>query len=143
MGKYGVEYDGFSALVAKIEGLGVSVNEMVDKVLDETAGLAVETFRPHVPYDSKQKDNIHARENVKASRTKTGKNGRYKLIGVFGENGSKLDWTVGQYLFYVENGTSKMPARPFMKAAEATVKSAVEPRMKAAIETEIKSRLEG
>lgn len=142
MGKYGVEYDGFSALVAKVEALGVSMDEIANKVLEETADIAVDTFRPHVPYDSKQKDSIHARENVKASRTKSGKNGRYKLIGVFDENGSKLDWTVGQYLFYVEHGTSKMTARPFMKLAETAVKSTVEPLMKSALEAEVKSRLE-
>lgn len=142
MAQYGVEYNGFSALVAKIESLGVTMDEVADKVLDEVAPLAVETFRPFVPYDNKEKDSIHARNNVNASRTKSGYGGRYKLVGVFNENGAKLDWSIGQYLFYVENGTSKMPAKPFMKAAESAVKAVVEPKMKAAIEAEIKSRLE-
>lgn len=141
--KYGVEYEGFSELVMKIENLGVSMDEVADKVLEKIAPLAVEVFRPYVPYDSKEKDSIHARNNVKASRTKSGYRGRYKLIGVFDEKGSKLDWSIAKYLFYVEYGTSKMTARPFMKQAEAAVKSAVEPEMKATLEAEVKSRLEG
>lgn len=40
MAKYGVEYEGFSSLVLKIENLGVSMNEVADKVLDEVAPLA-------------------------------------------------------------------------------------------------------
>lgn len=143
MAKYGVEYDGFSGLVMKVENLGVSMEEVADKVLDEVAPEAVEAFRPHVPYDSKEKDSFHARNHVKASATKTGYRGRYKLIGVFDGNGGKLDWSIAQYLFYVENGTSKMPARPFMTAAEMAVKATVEPKMKSALEAEIKSRLEG
>ena len=55
MAKYGVEYEGFSSLVLKIENLGVSMNEVADKVLDEVAPLAVSTFKPHVPYDRKEK----------------------------------------------------------------------------------------
>lgn len=61
MAKYGVEYEGFSSLVLKIENLGVSMNEVADKVLDEVAPLAVSTFKPHVPYDRKEKDSFHAR----------------------------------------------------------------------------------
>jgi HK97 gp10 family phage protein len=143
MAKYGVEYEGFSSLVLKIENLGVSMNEVADKVLDEVAPLAVRTFKPHVPYDRKEKDSFHARNHVRASKTRDGYGGRYKLVGVFDGDGAKLDWSIAQYLFYVENGTSKMVARPFMKKAEAAVKSVVEPKMKSALEQEIKSRLEG
>ena len=141
MAKYGVEYDGFSALTMQIESLGVSVDEIAGRVLDEVAPEAVNAFKPHVPYDSAGKDNVHARDNVKASRTKSGKSGKYKLVGVFNENGAKLDWSIGQYLFYYENGTSRQPARPFMTAAASAVKSVVSPRMKSAVEAEIKSRL--
>jgi HK97 gp10 family phage protein len=119
------------------------MDEIANKVLDEVSPTAVEAFKPHVPYDIKEKDNFHARNNVKASRTKSGKGGRYKLVGVFEENGASLNWSIAKYLFYVENGTSKMTAKPFMKAAAAAVKSVVEPKMKSAIEAEIKSRLEG
>lgn len=143
MAKYGVEYDGFAALAMKIEEIGVSMEEIADKVLDEVAPIAVNAFKPHVPYDKTERDSVHARNNVRASKTKKGKSGRYKLVGVFTENGSSLDWSLGQYLFYVENGTSKMPARPFMKAAEAAVEAAVKPVMKATMENEINSRIGG
>ena len=79
MAKYGVEYEGFSSLVLKIENLGVSMNEVADKVLDEVAPLAVSTFKPHVPYDRKEKDSFHARNHVRASKTRDGYGGRYKL----------------------------------------------------------------
>lgn len=143
MARYGVEYDGFSQLVQKVEILGVTMDEVADKVLDEVAPLAVETFKAYVPYDSKEKDSIHARDNVRASKTRSGYHGRYKLVGVFNGSGVKLDWSVGQYLFYVENGTSKMPAKPFMKAAENAVRSVVEPMMKAELEKEVQKRLGG
>lgn len=143
MAKYGVEYDGFAGLVAKVEDLGVSMDEVADKVLEEVAPEAVEIFRRYVPYDSKGKDSFHARNNVKASATKTGYGGRYKLIGVFDTSGAKLDWSIAQYLFYVENGTSKMTAKPFMDAATAAVQSAIEPKMKEALEREVQTRLEG
>ena len=115
MAKYGVEYEGFSSLVLKIENLGVSMNEVADKVLDEVAPLAVSTFKPHVPYDRKEKDSFHARNHVRASKTRDGYGGRYKLVGVFDGDGAKLDWSIAQYLFYVENGTSKMAARPYVE----------------------------
>lgn len=143
MAKYGVEYEGFSSLVLKIENLGVSMNEVADKVLDEVAPLAVSTFKPHVHMTERKKTVFIARNHVRASKTRDGYGGRYKLVGVFDGDGAKLDWSIAQYLFYVENGTSKMVARPFMKKAEAAVKSVVEPKMKAALEQEIKSRLEG
>lgn len=142
MAKYGVEYDGFAELVMKVENLGVSMDEIADKVLDEVAPEAVEIFRPYVPYDHKERDSVHARNSVKASATKTGYRGRYKLIGVFDTAGAKLDWSIAQYLFYVENGTSKMTARPFMDAAEKAVQAVIEPRMKEALEKEVKTRLE-
>lgn len=143
MAKYGVEYDGFAELIVKVENLGVSMDEVADKVLDEVAPAAVEAFRPYVPYDAKEKDGFHARNNVKASKTRSGYGGRYKLIGVFNEAGSKLDWSIAQYLFFIENGTSKMTARPFMHAAQSAVKTVIEPRMKAALENEVQARLEG
>ena len=149
---YGVEYSAFAALTHKIESLGVSVEEVADKVLEEVAPAAVAAYKLHVPYDRAEKDSIHARDNVSASRTKSGYRGRYKLVGAFieGKDG-KLNWNVTlhskkgnkevPYLFYVENGTSKMLPRPFMKAAEEAVKAAVAPKIKAAVEAEIKSRL--
>ncbi len=143
MARYGVEYDGFTNLIMNVENLGVTMDEMADKVLDEVAPEAVAVFRPYVPYDSKEKDSFHARNNVKASATKSGYRGRYKLIGVFDADGAKLDWSIAKYLFYVENGTSKMTARPFMDAAEAAVQAVIEPKMKEALENEIKARLEG
>ncbi len=143
MAKYGVEYDGFSDLVMKAENLGVSMDEVADKVLNEVAPEAVEVFRPYVPYDSKEKDSFHARSHVKASGTKSGYGGRYKLIGVFDGNGGKLDWSIAQYLFYIENGTSKMNARPFIDAAELALKAVIEPKMKEALEREVNSRMEG
>lgn len=143
MEKYGVEYSGFSELLSNVEQVGVSMDELADDVLEDVAPLAVEAFRPLVPYDSKEKDSFHARNNARASKTRNGHVGRYKLIGVFDGDGAKLDWSIAKYLFYVENGTSKMPAKPFVKAAAAAVKSVVEPKMKAALEAEVKSRLEG
>lgn len=143
--KYSVEYAEFSELLKKLEDLGVSMNEITDKVLDEVAPIAVDIYKDenHVPYDKTEYDSIHARNNVRASKTKNGKGGRYKLVGVFTENGNSIDWTIGQYLFYVENGTSKMPAYPFMKKTEAAIQAAVKPIMKSAMENEIKSRIGG
>ena len=48
MAKYGVEYDGFAALAMKIEELGVSMNEIADKVLEETAPIAAAWKRSEV-----------------------------------------------------------------------------------------------
>ena len=138
MAKYGVEYDGFAALAMKIEELGVSMDEIADKVLEETAPIAVNTFRPHVPYDSREKDSVHDFDNRHFHVVFFG-----QRVGVFTESGGSVDWTIGRYLFYVENGTSKMTARPFMAAASSAVESAVKPIMKSAIENEIKSRIGG
>ncbi len=143
MSEYHLDYSEFTDLIRRVEQMGVSANEIADKVLEAAAPAAVEAYRPHVPYDSAEKDSFHARDHVKASSTKTGKSGRYKVIGVFGGDGAKMDWSIAQYLFLVENGTSKMMARPFMGAAAAAATTAAAPIMEQAFAAEIQSKLEG
>lgn len=143
MGEYHLDYSQFSELIQKFEALGVSADEIGTQVLEEAAPAAVEAFRMHVPYDATEKDNFHARDHVRASAIKTGKSGKYKVIGVFDGDGAKMDWSIAKYLFMVENGTSKMAPRPFTAAAAEAATEAAVPAMEQSFTRQITERLGG
>lgn len=140
--RFGIDYSEFSELIQQIEQLGMSENEIAEEVLDEAEPEAIETFRANMP-PSSDKEKEHARDNVIASRSKTSKNGsRYRVVGAANRGGSGgMNWDMFRYLFFVENGTSKAPAHPFIKKAEAAIAAKVQPKMVLKLQSIIEERL--
>lgn len=136
------DFSEFDELVKKFEELGLSEQEISQKVLDSCENEAKEAYRRNVPYDENNTHGNHARDDVNISKMGKSKNGNYyKTVGAGTPKGNKIDTSEHQYLFYIENGTSKMVAKPFMDKASADVASATLPKMKQALENELKERL--
>ena len=52
-----------------------------------------------------------------------------------------MNWEPYRYLFYVENGTSRMTAKPFIDKALREIRAAVRPKMIQTMEDELRRRL--
>lgn len=144
MPTFGFDFSEFDTMVRQFEEIGVSGDEIADIVLDAVTPDAVEAFRGALPRDAGTDDPYHAQDHVRASKVRTSKTGsRYKIIGVFDGDGKKLDWDEARYLFCVENGTSRMVAKPFIKKAENNMEQVAGTKMKETLETELQTRLGG
>lgn len=141
-----LDYSEFNELVRQVEQLGLSEEEIANELLDEVESDAIEIFRANMPPNS-DKEGEHARDNVIASRTKLShKYGtRYRIVGAAKRGGNAaggMNWEPFRYLFYVENGTSRAPAHPFVKKTEAAIAAKVQPKMVLKLQSIIKERLE-
>lgn len=138
---YGFDLTEFNALVNRIEMLGADMDAVAERVLDAGSEPARAAFAAVVPYDDKNVDSIHARDNITVSRTKTSKRGtKFRIIGV-----ANKDYFGGKfaYLYYVEYGTSRMPAKPFRERGYRAAQAAALPLMEQTLVDEIETRLEG
>lgn len=144
MAVFEFDYSAFNDLVKKVEELGLSEQEIAKAVLDSADSAAMEAYKANVPYGKPNANGTHARDHVSISKMGKSKNGNYyKVIGAGKAKGAKIDTEEFRYLFYVENGTSKMVARPFMDKAQAAVTAAALPKMKKTLEQEIEKRCGG
>lgn len=129
--KDGIDFSEFNQLVKQIENLGANMNAVAEAVLDAGTAPAKKAFKQNVPYDDKR-DNPqgHARDNITVSKTKTSKYGtKYRLITFKGDR---------SYLYMLDAGTSKMPAKPWREKANRAAQAAARPAM----ERELISQLE-
>lgn len=142
MAVFDFDYSAFDELVQKIESLGISEEEIAKKVLDSADSVAMEAYKANVPYGEPNANGTHARDHVSITKMGKTKNGNYhKVVGAGTPVNTKMDWEEFRYLFYIENGTSKMAARPFIDRACADISSVALPKMKKALEDELKRRL--
>ena len=133
-----IDFSQFDALISQVEQLGADTDAVAERVLDAGCGPAKEAFKKNVPYDTKTPPNSrkheHARDHVTVSKTKKSKYGnKYRTIGASGEK--------FLYLFYIENGTSRMPAKPFRERAYRDAKTASSEPMRQALIKEIENHL--
>lgn len=136
----GIDLKGVMAYMRKLETAGRSVGDIADAALTAAGEPSKKAFAGQLPYDSAEKDPYHAQDHVNISPIDGEKVGKkYRVIGVF-TGDKKRDWSAAQYLFYVENGTSKMDAQPFLKDAWEAVDEAAIPIMTDTALAEIKKR---
>lgn len=134
----GIDFSQFDELIGKVEQLGADMDAVAERVLDAGCGPAMEAFKRNVPYDTvtppHRRKHEHARDHVTVSRTRKSKYGnKYRTIGANGEE--------FVYLFYLENGTSTMPAKPFRERAYRDARAAASEPMRQALIKEIENHL--
>jgi HK97 gp10 family phage protein len=107
---YGFDTTEFNEMIEQLEKMGADVNSITETVLDAGSESTKQAFIKNMPPNSK-KDKEHARDNVEVSKTKTARKSKnkYRVIGALNRK--------FEYLYYVENGTSKAPAHPFIEKA--------------------------
>ncbi len=120
----GFDISEFNQMIAQFESMGADKNKIAERVLDAGSEPARQSFMKNTPRSEDEKE--HAQDNVVVSKTRTARKtkNRYRLIGA-------LDRRF-EYLFYVENGTSSAPAKPFIeKAYREAQAAAIEPMKQA------------
>lgn len=104
----GAELDiqGLDALAARVEALGKQGDKIAGSALRDAASVLADTIRRNVPVSTVE--HKHIRDDIKISRPKRDEFGRlYVEVGP----GKDTAWRAK----FLEFGTSKMSARPFME----------------------------
>ena len=130
----GFDLSEFTELIGQLERLGADEKKVAERVLDAGSEPARLAFIGNMPPKSK-KDKEQARDNVTVSKTKTAKKSKnkYRVIGALDQK--------FVYLYYIENGTIKMPARPFTEKAYQAAQAAASEPMRQALLQEIDNHL--
>lgn len=130
----GFDISEFSNMINQLEKAGANTNKITENVLDAGSEPARQAFLKNMPPNSK-KEKDHARDNVIVSKTKTARKtkNRYRLIGALNRK--------FEYLYYVENGTTRAPSKPFIEKAYREAQSAAIEPMKQAFKEEFEKHM--
>lgn len=101
-----MEFEGVGDLIAQLSRINGEIEQVVDDALQAGASPILEEARQTGAFRDRTGT---LRKSLKISKTKIKKNQKYVLIGSFSSKAF--------YDRYIEFGTSKMPARPFMRPA--------------------------
>jgi HK97 gp10 family phage protein len=134
----GFDISQFNDLIKQMESLGADTNKIAEKVLNAGSEPARRAFQNNVPVDTKtpeeKRRHPHAKDNVKVTKTRKSRRGnKYRVIGAEGDTFI--------YLWYLENGTIKMPVKPFLEKAERAARAAASSPMEQALLQEIENHL--
>lgn len=101
-----IELQGIDEVLAKLEELGTKGNKAINKALEKGAEPVLEAMKNTDMFDD---HSGRLRDSLKVSKVKTRKSGKYIWIG---DVDREAPWG-----WYVEFGSSKKEARPFMRDA--------------------------
>lgn len=123
-GKNGFDLSELEETIRQLERMGANMNAIAEEVLEAGSEPARQAFIKNTPLSEEEKE--HAKDNVIVSKTRTAKKtkNRYRLIGA-------LDRKF-EYLYYVENGTVRAPAKPFIEKAYREARAAAAEPMRQA-----------
>ena len=108
-----MELDGIGDLLNKISSLGKAGERAENKALKKAGEVILEEAKNNVPIVSGK-----LKKGLKVSGIKKSEGNKYVLVGITKEDNSEIFY--GKFL---EFGTSKMSAKPFMAPAYATKKT--------------------
>lgn len=133
MANIGFDLSEFDNLIKQFEQMGGDVEELSQKVINSATRIGMEAYRSNVPFGKRPNSQGHARDNLKLSPLKKGKNGaRYKVISFKGDRA---------YLYMLDNGTSKILPKPWREKAKYAVRNATLPIMRDTLIKEINKYL--
>lgn len=141
---YGFDLSQFDQTIRQLEQMGTDINQIAERVLDAGSEPARQAFINNIPYDENAPDNhTHARDNVVVSKTKTAKKtkNRYRVVE---SKTDKIDPKTGKkvpYLYFVENGHVRAPAKPFIQKAYGEAQAAAAEPMKIAFNHEFEEHM--
>lgn len=104
-----VELEGVDEILNKLQQMGINISRLENKALKNAAEPVLADARATNAFDDRSGN---LREGLKISNVKNKEGTKYILVGVDKGDNSKVFY--GKFL---EFGTSKMPARPFLQPA--------------------------
>lgn len=103
-----LELTGMDELIEKLTELGNKGTKAMNAALEKGAQPILDNMKATDAFNDRSKmDGL--RDNLKVSKVKTRKSGKFIWIGDVDRK--------APYSWYLENGTSRMVARPFMRTA--------------------------
>ena len=134
-GNNGFDLSEFTEMLSQLEQLGEDIDIIAEQVLNAGSEPARQAFIKNTPLSDEEKE--HARDNIVVSKTRTARKSKnkYRLIGA-------LDRKF-EYLYYVENGTVRAPAKPFIEKAYREAQAAASEPMRQAFIQEFEKRMGG
>ncbi|HEX9060409.1 MAG TPA: HK97-gp10 family putative phage morphogenesis protein [Clostridia bacterium] len=102
-----VSMEGFDEIIKKLEEMGKKVDRLPNKILPEAGKPILEAAKDKAPENTGK-----LKENLDMSKVKNKDGNKYIEIGI-----TKADNSPIFYGKFIEFGTSKMPARPFLQPA--------------------------
>jgi HK97 gp10 family phage protein len=118
-----MEITGMNELVAHLQMLGAKAARIENEALRSGGEVVAEAMRNHVNVSGK--DQKHIRDDIQVSNVKNKDGMKHVEVGP----GKETNWRAK----FLEFGTSKMSARPFMGPAAAETKGEVVDKMKEVI----------
>ena len=116
MAKSSFEFEGFDEHIHLFESLGKDINKVEDQAL-KAGGVEIAKRQRNLVNRS-GKDQAHIVDNITVTKPKETDDGKYVEVGP----NKKVAWRS----IFLEHGTSKMPAYPFIdKGAEQGEKDAI------------------
>lgn len=121
-----IDLDGIDEVLAKLEELGSKGSKAINRALESGAEPILQAMKSTDMFDDRSGD---LRESIKVSKVKTRKSGKYIWIG-------DVD-RMANYSWYVEFGSSKKEARPFLRDAWNRKKKEAQDRIKEGLRKEL------
>lgn len=118
---------GVPRLRRKLKRIDPGMRQEIPDVIGETLDLLISSMRAAVPVSATPKGRAHLRDLLTAKIARTELSGR---AGLLGRNAERA----GYYWRFVEFGTVKMPARPFVRPAILEAEQAWPARIRAAVD---------
>lgn len=101
------EVQGLESLMSKLENMGKTGVKIENEALQKAAEPILEDAKNSAPVRTGR-----LRDGLKISKVKNSKDGKYVLVGT-----DKKDKDAPFWATFIEFGTSKMPAQPFLRPA--------------------------
>jgi len=127
------DYSEFDDLIKQFESLGGDAEDIGKDIINSAVDVGATVYAQNVPLGDKDNLQGHAKDNIKKTTIKKGKNGwTYKLISFKGDR---------SYLYMIENGSSRYLPKPWIDKAKFAVRNATAPIMRDTLIKEIKKHL--
>lgn len=104
---FSLSVDGFDDITSRLLSLSASENRAVNKALNEAGGVVADAMRENVSVSTVE--HVHIKDDIEVSKVKGAGADKYVQVGP----GKETNWRAK----FIEFGTSKMPAQPFMEPA--------------------------
>lgn len=126
--QYGFDLTELSETISQLERIGANLDSIAEVVLEAGSGPAMEAFKKALPRSTEEKE--HAQDNVVVTKTRRARKtkNKFRVIGA-------LDRKF-VYLYYIEYGTTKAIAHPFLEKAYRDAQIAASVPMKEAFNKE-------
>jgi HK97 gp10 family phage protein len=125
-----IELTGVDEILNKLQQVGTNISRLENKALKNAAGPVLEDAKATNAFNDRSGN---LRKGLKISNVKNKEGVKYILVGIDKGDNSKIFY--GKFL---EFGTSKMPARPFLQPAYEKNKNTIQKNIAEALKEGLK-----